>query len=79
MKVLLVSHTVLSRTGNMGKTLLGYLADFSPQEVAQFYIHSEVPTDNSVCIDYYRFTDVDAVKSVFLDMRELVLMQKTLN
>ena len=65
MKVLLVSHTVLSRTGNMGKTLLGYLADFSPQEVAQFYIHSEVPTDNSVCIDYYRFTDVDAVKSVF--------------
>ena len=61
----MVSHTVLSRTGNMGKTLLGYLADFSPQEVAQFYIHSEVPTDNSVCMDYYRFTDVDAVKSVF--------------
>ena len=38
MKVLLVSHTVLSKTGNMGKTLRGYLADFAPEDIAQFYI-----------------------------------------
>ena len=65
MKVLLISHTVLSKTNNMGKTLLSYLSDFCPGEVTQFYIHSEVPTDNRVCTDYYRFTDIDAIKSIF--------------
>ena len=55
MRVLLVSHTALSRTNNMGKTLLSYLSAFAPGEVAQFYIHSEVPTDDTVCVDYYRF------------------------
>ena len=60
MKVLLISHTVLSKTGNMGKTLRGYLMDYTPDEVAQFYIHSEIPTDNSVCQNYFRFTVVAA-------------------
>lgn len=64
MKVLLISHTVLSKTGNMGKTLRGYLMDYAPDEVSQFYIHSEVPTDNSVCQNYFRFTDIDAIKSI---------------
>lgn len=64
MKVLLISHTVLSKTGNMGKTLRGYLMDYAPDEVAQFYIHSEIPTDNSVCQNYFRFTDIDAIKSI---------------
>ncbi len=64
MKVLLISHTVLSKTGNMGKTLRGYLMDYTPDEVAQFYIHSEIPTDNSVCQNYFRFTDIDAIKSI---------------
>lgn len=64
MKVLLVSHTVLSKTSNMGKTLLRYLQAFHPDEIAQFYIHSEVPTDVSVCTNYYRFTDKEALKSI---------------
>lgn len=64
MKVLLISHTVLSKTGNMGKTLRGYLEGFTTEEVAQFYIHAEVPTDVSICRNYYRFTDVDAIKSI---------------
>lgn len=64
MKVLLISHTVLSKTGNMGKTLRGYLMDYTSDEVAQFYIHSEVPTDNSVCQNYFRFTDIDAIQSI---------------
>lgn len=65
MKILLISHTVLSKTGNMGKTLRGYLLDFKATDIAQFYIHSEVPTDDTVCEKYFRFTDVDALKSVF--------------
>lgn len=64
MRVLLISHTALSRTNNMGKTLLSYLSDFKPGEIAQLYIHSEVPTDDTVCTYYYRFTDIDAIKSI---------------
>ena len=63
MRVLMVSHTVLSTTGNMGKTLKAYLSEFDADQVAQFYIHSEIPTDEEACHEYYRFTDVDAVKS----------------
>ena len=66
MKVLVVSHNLISQTTNMGKTLRSYFRDFSPDEVAQFYIHSEVPVDGSICKNYYRFTDVDAVRSVLL-------------
>ena len=65
MKILLISHTSLSKTGNMGKTLRSYVSAFSPGEVAQFYIHSELPTDKTICINYYRFTDVDVIKSLF--------------
>ena len=68
MKILLVSNLVLDRTSNMGKTFLAYFKDFVPGEIAQFYIYSEVPTDDSVCRSYYRFTDWDALRSV-LDRR----------
>lgn len=49
----------------MGKTFLSYFRKFHPSEIAQFYIYSEVPTDDSVCENYYRFTDWDALKSLF--------------
>ena len=64
MKILVVSHNVFSKTGNMGKTLLSYFRDFHPEEIAQFYIHSEVPTDDSLCRNYYRFTDKEALRSI---------------
>lgn len=64
MRVLIVSHNVFSRTSNMGKTLLSYFRDFQPDEIAQFYIHSEIPTDDSICHNYYRFTDKDAIRSL---------------
>ena len=64
MRVLVVSHNVFGKTNNMGKTLLSYFSGFRPDEVAQLYIHSEVPTDDSVCRNYYRFTDKDALRSL---------------
>lgn len=64
MRVLIISHNVFSRTNNMGKTMLSYFSGFQPEEIAQFYIHSEVPTDDSLCWNYYRFTDRDALKSL---------------
>lgn len=64
MRVLVISHTVFSKMGNMGKTLKSYFEKFQPHEIAQFYIHSEVPTDDAVCRNYYCFTDRDALKSL---------------
>lgn len=64
MKVLVISHTVLGKDSNMGKTLLHYFDAFGPNEMAQMYIHAEVPTDVSVCENYFRFTDKDALKSI---------------
>lgn len=64
MKVLIVSHNVFERTNNMGKTLMSYFPAFGVENVAQFYIHAEQPTDGSVCCNYYQFTDADAIKSI---------------
>lgn len=66
MRVLIISHTVISKTGNMGKTILSYFQSFHQEETAQLYIQAEVPTDTSVCSRYYRFTDKDALKSIFI-------------
>ena len=65
MKVLIISHNAISETNNMGKTLLSYFQDFSPDEVAEFYIQDKVPVNASVVRSYYRVTDRDALKSVF--------------
>ncbi len=65
MKILIVSHNVISNSQNMGKTLKSYFSDFSNTEVFQFYIHPQIPTDTSVCKNYYRFTDIDALCSIF--------------
>lgn len=64
MRVLTVSHNVFSRTNNMGKTLMSYFSGFQPEEIAQFYIHSEPPALASVCRNYYQFTDKDALRSL---------------
>lgn len=64
MKVLIISHNVLSPFNNMGITLMENFKAFDTQNIAQLYIHSEVPTDKSVCTNYYRFTDTDALKSI---------------
>lgn len=65
MRILILSHTVLSETTNMGKTLLSYFHAFEPEETAQFFIQSEVPANETICRNYYRFSDQDAVKSLF--------------
>ena len=63
-KVLIMSHNVLSPTSSMGKTLISYFHDCETSDLAQFYIHSEVPTD-TLCQNYYRVTDKDMIKSIF--------------
>lgn len=65
MRVLVISHNVISETNNMGKTLLSYFQDFSPDELAEFYIQEKEPRNATVCQSYFRVTDRDALKSVF--------------
>lgn len=65
MKVLVISHNVFSDTENMGKTLSAYFNGWDISEIAQFYIHSEVPTTANVCVNYFRITDLEAIKSIF--------------
>ncbi len=64
MRILVISHNIFSESASMGKTLSSYFKDWNVDEIAQFYIHSEIPTV-SVCENYFRFTDKDALKSIF--------------
>lgn len=65
MRVLIISHNVISETNNMGKTLLSYFRGFKADEVAEFYIQEKLPGNATVCNSFYRVTDRDALKSVF--------------
>ena len=62
MKVLIVSHNVISLDGNMGKTLHAYFHDWAPEDLCQIYFHSEVPTTR-LCEQYFRITDFDLVNA----------------
>lgn len=62
-RVLLVSHNVFSETTGMGKTLASLLSCLPPQNLAQLYFHSEIPT-LGVSESYFRITDSDVLKSV---------------
>lgn len=63
-KVLVVSHTVFSESGNMGRTMADLLSGIPADNLAQLYFHSEIPT-LKVCKRYFRVTDKDVLKSVF--------------
>ena len=65
MKVLIISQPVLSKTNNMGKTLMGYFSSFKPSEVAQLYLRNGVPNNTERCFQYYRFSDEDAARSIY--------------
>ena len=75
MKVLVISHNVFCKTTNMGKTLMGYFDGIDPNDIAQFYIHSEIPTTD-LCKNYYRITDKDAIKSIFTRKSGTVFCEK---
>ena len=64
MKILIISQTVINKSNNMGKTLMSYFKGWNPQDIAQLFFHSFDPTNIDVCENYYRFSDVDAVKSI---------------
>ncbi len=64
MKLLVISHNVFCKTTNMGKTLMSYFKGWDANNIAQLYVHSEIPTD-TICKSYYRITDKEMIKSIF--------------
>lgn len=64
MKVLIIGHNVISSTNNMGKTLHTYFADFSQEEIAEFYIQDRVPHEDAIGTNFYRRTDRDALREI---------------
>ena len=71
-RVLIISHEVLSRTTGMGRTMDTYFSGWPSDAIAQLYIQAEVPTD-PLCRNYFRFTDLDALKSVFQRRRRGII------
>ncbi len=65
MKILIISNNVISDTSNMGKTFSAYFNSFDKNELAQFYISQEEPTNMNQCSSYYNVTDVEVLKSIF--------------
>lgn len=63
-RVLIISHNVFSTTGAMGKSMASMLACVPPDNLAQLYFHSEVPTIDN-CHRYFRIVDGEVLKSVF--------------
>lgn len=62
-RVLVVSNNCFSTTGSNGRTLAGLFEGWPVDALAQFYISSEIP-DSSVCREYFRVTDREALRSV---------------
>lgn len=62
-KILIISHNVFSKMESMGKTLASYFDGFDSNNLAQFYIHSQIPT-LPICKNYFRMTDKEAIKSI---------------
>ena len=74
-KVLVISHNVFSKNTSMGKTMDTFFRGWDKKNIAQLYFHSEIPTSD-VCINYYKFTDVDAIKSILFRYQRGQVMTK---
>lgn len=61
MKLLVISHNVFSLHSNMGRTLANFFTGIKPENIAQLYFHSEVPSVDT-CKNYFRITDFDLIK-----------------
>lgn len=62
MRILIISHNCLSLTNSNGRTLYNFVSSFANDEVANFYIHDEIPNlinHNN----FYRVTDYETLSA----------------
>jgi glycosyltransferase involved in cell wall biosynthesis len=62
--VLVLSHNCFSTNGSNGRTLGNLFINWPKEALAQFYISSETP-DSTVCDNYFRVTDTEALKAIY--------------
>lgn len=69
-KILILSHNVISDHGNMGKTIKSFF-DLSSGNIrlSQIYLSNELPND-SICNSYFQITDTDVLKNL-LSMKQI--------
>jgi len=63
-KILIISHNVLSKNSNNGKTLASIFKDWDKKQLAQIYFLPETP-DADICSSNYRITDLDNIKAIW--------------
>lgn len=63
-RVMVFSHNCFSKSGSNGRTLGNFFINWPKEALAQFYIYNEIP-DSSVCDNYFRVTDNEALKAFF--------------
>lgn len=61
-RVLILSNNCLTQNSSNGRTLRNFLVGWPKEQLAQFYIHRQVP-DFSVCANYYCVTDKQALNA----------------
>lgn len=61
-RVLIVSNDCLSQSSSNGRTLRNFLLGWPRERLAQFYIQNNTP-DFTVCANYYRVTDGQALRA----------------
>ncbi len=61
-KILVISNNCLSRHNSNGRTLLNLLGGFLPEQIFQFYVANEVPSERTAA-KFLRITDRDVIRS----------------
>ncbi|MBE6198113.1 MAG: glycosyltransferase [Rikenellaceae bacterium] len=65
MRVLVVSSSSFSDTGNNGKTLCSLFSNLKSRDIAQLYFGTNEEPYVEFCDNYYRITETDILKSLF--------------
>jgi len=73
-KILVISNNCLSRGDNNGRTMDNIIHGWKSDKIAQFYIQNSYP-DSSVCENFFRVTDVEALKSIWQGQKGKIINQ----
>lgn len=76
-RILIISNNCLSKGGSNGRTIDNLIHAWKADKVAQFYIHNSYP-DSAFCENFFRITDVDALKSIWQGQKGQIINSKLL-
>lgn len=64
MKILIIAANALSQTSNNGKTYRSFIQSMNREDIAQFYTGTNEYPDENCCMNFYRVTDFQLIKSL---------------